>query len=531
MRPLLLSFGMLLLSACGGTTPSSPDGAIVGDASAADAAGAGADASLAPDGGSARPDAGGADAGADPCTRPGVQIITKLEATPATLEVARGTEVELTVVATYGSGCVRELTSVYFLVGDPTIAQVTTTTDAIKVRGLSNGTTTLGASSEPDGKGVLSNSVTVTVGDPATSTTETRALWITRYAFASDATKGPADVRALLDKARAANFNVVFFQVRGMGDAYYKSALVPSWGGGKGLGKDPGWDPLQVAVDYGHQKGLQVHAYLNVMTGWVSTLGAVPATTPPHVLAAHPEYRCRNSAGAEYTSADDKYVYLGADPGYRTHFADVVEELITTYAVDGVHLDRVRAPGPDYCHTPALDAAFATSGQTWAAFARTQLDEGVKAVSQRMLAKKPAMVLSASVWGIYTKLPGCTGAYSEGLNDFHQDSLAWVQKGWVDLLAPMIYWPIKPGACTDFAALTDFFAAGMNGRLLVSGMSAVRKSFPELAADIDHARQRKIAGTAVFDTTYLDDGALWDDFTAATGPYPTPVAPTPLTHR
>ena len=529
MRTLVVALALLLLAACsteplaggGDAAIVDTDGSVSADAAVDPAADA---ATLKTDAGSGADAALSGDAG-DPCTAPGVQKIVKLEASPDTLTLARGAEVELTVRATFSSGCVREVTTVYFTLGDPTVASVSASASAITVRGLANGTTDLTASSEQGGGGVASNKVSVTVGDPVVASTETRAVWVTRFALSSEAA-----LKAILDKAKANNFNTVFLQVRGTGDAYYTSTLVPSWGGGKGLGADPGWDPLGVGVSYGHSLGLQVHAYLNAMTGWTKTASGpnpIPATTPQHILEAHPEFTCK-TASDTYPD-DDGYVWIGADPAYRTHMADVAEEVFTNYAVDGIHLDRIRTPCADCCHTAALDAAFQAEGGTWDDFSRKQIDETVKAIYDRIIAKKPSIILSASVWGIHKRLTNCTGATSEGWSGYHQDSIGWAQKGFIDMLNPMIYWPIKAGACTDWAALADYFAANMNGRLLVAGMTAARGSFPELAADIDYARQKKLAGTTVFASTYLDQFSLWDDYLA--GPYADPVPPTPMTHR
>jgi uncharacterized lipoprotein YddW (UPF0748 family) len=58
----------------------------------------------------------------------------------------------------------------------------------------------------------------------------------------------------LLDKAVATNMNAVFLQIRSASDALYKSELVP-WSlylTGT-FGKDPGFDPLQFAIDEAHK--------------------------------------------------------------------------------------------------------------------------------------------------------------------------------------------------------------------------------------------------------------------------------------
>ena len=59
-----------------------------------------------------------------------------------------------------------------------------------------------------------------------------------------------ANVDTIMARAARANFNVVFFQVRGAGDAFYSSPLEPcavALCGSLGNGQPP-WDPLAVAV-------------------------------------------------------------------------------------------------------------------------------------------------------------------------------------------------------------------------------------------------------------------------------------------
>ena len=54
---------------------------------------------------------------------------------------------------------------------------------------------------------------------------EVRALWVTRYDWTSFGyTPSPEDIRTIVEKAAYANFNVIFFQVRGVADAYYRSS-------------------------------------------------------------------------------------------------------------------------------------------------------------------------------------------------------------------------------------------------------------------------------------------------------------------
>ncbi|NIN66992.1 MAG: family 10 glycosylhydrolase, partial [Anaerolineae bacterium] len=96
--------------------------------------------------------------------------------------------------------------------------------------------------------------------EPPTPMVEARALWVPRWSYSSE-----TDVKNIVNKAAQANFNILFFQVRGQADAYYLSQYEP-WADrlSGALGQDPGWDPLATAIDEAHAAGLQLHAYVNV---------------------------------------------------------------------------------------------------------------------------------------------------------------------------------------------------------------------------------------------------------------------------
>ncbi len=354
---------------------------------------------------------------------------------------------------------------------------------------------------------------------------ELRGLWITRFAFANE-----ADLRGILDRAAAANFNAVFVQIRGNGDAYYDSNLEPWARGLSGvLGRDPGWDPLAVAIEHGHGLGLEVHAYFNALSAWPSNNGLPPVAegTKQHMLLDHPEWLVVDASG---NAADEEYYWV--TPGnaeVRAHTAAVARDLLERYDVDGIHLDRIRSPGPQYSHDDVTEAAFAASGMSdYGAFMRTQVTLVVSDIYDVMLEVRPDAKLSAAVWGIHTRLPGCST--SQGSSDYHQDSWAWMDQGVIDALAPMTYWQIEAGACTDWAALADGFLAESNGRPIWMGMHALDDGAFDIAkigARVDYARTSGAAGTMVFASTYLDQGGgdRWTTF--ADGPF-AEDAPVPL---
>lgn len=358
---------------------------------------------------------------------------------------------------------------------------------------------------------------------------ELRGVWVTRFAYSTQ-----SGLEAIIDRAAAGGFNAVFVQVRGNGDAYYASTIEPWAQRLTGtLGRDPGWDPLQVAIDRAHGHGIELHAYINALSAWPAS-GTVPeAEGPrPHPLRAHPEWLAVDSTG---TNRDSEYRWFSpGHPEVRAHTAAVARDILTRYDVDGLHLDRIRTPGPDYSRddvtVAAYDAARADDpALTWADFMRDQVTATVAAVHAVLLEVAPHVKLSASVWGIYEPLPGCNT--SRGFSQYYQDSLGWLDDEVMDAIVPMMYWPVEPGACTDWAALLEGFMAGRADRHVWAGMHALDDGawdFAQVLARVDEARAQQAQGVVVFASTYLDaEPARWADFVGdarTPGPFAEPIA-------
>lgn len=71
-------------------------------------------------------------------------------------------------------------------------------------------------------------------------------------------------LRQILDSMKQHRFNVIFFQVRPMSDALYRSSVEPTSSyltGSRGVRAS--WDPLEFAVEEAHKRGLELHAWVN----------------------------------------------------------------------------------------------------------------------------------------------------------------------------------------------------------------------------------------------------------------------------
>lgn len=119
----------------------------------------------------------------------------------------------------------------------------------------------------------------------ADTSKEARAIWVVRWDLAS-----PESIKQAVKYAKDNNFNVLVVQVRGRGDAFYKSNFEPRT---EYLDEQPlDFDPLALYVEEGHKAGLQIHAWLNTHYTWGS---GDPPKSPDHIVNKHPEWLMRTS--------------------------------------------------------------------------------------------------------------------------------------------------------------------------------------------------------------------------------------------
>jgi uncharacterized lipoprotein YddW (UPF0748 family) len=341
------------------------------------------------------------------------------------------------------------------------------------------------------------------------SLTETRALWVSRFEYATE-----QDVRTALQRAAEAGFNVVYFQVRGRADAFYRSAHEPWAANLTGtLGKDPGWDPLGVAVEEGKRRGVSVHAWINAFTGWAGTTPP-PVSVPLHAFLEHPDWAMVRSDGTVMPYTSDSRWMTPGHPGVRTRLARVAADIVRNYDVGGIHLDFIRYPGTDYSYdAPSLaawDSAKAKEpGLGFDEMRRRLVTRAVAETRDSIRAVSARAQLSAAVWGIYQNPRGWSNV-TTGYATIFQDARAWDQQGLVDALAPMVYWTIKEtyGDRLDYAWLADDHAAAVSTTLLV-GMYVPGMDGTALARHIERARMAGAEGMSVFSYTALVDAGLW----------------------
>jgi uncharacterized lipoprotein YddW (UPF0748 family)/N-acetylmuramoyl-L-alanine amidase len=371
---------------------------------------------------------------------------------------------------------------------------------------------------------------------------EARAVWISRFDWCSPAPCSRTKLENLINHAADAHFNIVLFQVRATGDAYYTPGLEP-WSYlltssyTSTLGSDPGWDPLAVAVQLAHSRGMQLHAYVNMYSNWECGKWYPPHTTPEHsfwTLGNYPgtyssAWRVYSTTASGPTAmsvltsaAVPCNEYLWSSPGVQKvnqQNLNVVKDIVTRYNVDGVHMDRVRYPGSQFSTDPETLAAWqplskTVSFQDWE---RNNLSNWVMRVYTEVKAIKPTVKLSAAVWFTYKKTSAITFATSQGYSDYFQDSHRWISEGSLDAMAPMIYGTTFNGNLTYWKQLADDHIAVQGTRQVWLGIGGAITPFSGITDRITYARQIGASGVALWSAGALETNGYWDDLAA--GPF------------
>ncbi len=325
---------------------------------------------------------------------------------------------------------------------------------------------------------VAALAITLAVSPPATSVRagnspagvpprEVRAVWITTVAgldwpSSRDTAVQRATLLAIVERLRAAGFNTIFFQVRGRGDAVYRSSVEP-WSAvltGR-QGGDPGWDPLAFILDAAHARGMEVHAWFN--TYFVKGgKEPPPATTPAHVITAHPDWVVRSG---------DQWWLDPGEPAVDRYLLGVAKELVTRYPLDGLHLDYLRYPGRKFDDDRSYHRYGA--GLPRDEWRRKNITRFLGRVRAALLETDPLIKLGVAPIGIYRNPAGVRGL--ESYSDVYQDTHHWTELRLVDYVVPQLYWPVGgANGDPDFGKMAGLWRDETKGCQLYLGIGSYK---------------------------------------------------------
>jgi uncharacterized lipoprotein YddW (UPF0748 family) len=295
-----------------------------------------------------------------------------------------------------------------------------------------------------------------------------RGFWVDTY---NTRLNNAADVTTIVERAKASGANAVFVQVRRRGDAWYLRGREPR---PEGVSFDANFDPLSEMLGQAHANGLEVHAFVVVGAIWnQSTLPShgehvfnAHGFTPAGPRSGPDNWLTRTrlpdggyiSAGG-YRFGSDYWLDFG-HPDAAAYTVDLLLDLVRSYEIDGLHLDRLQYPeisgsadaGASVGYNEVslqrfrerygrpADSDPAADDPQWSDWRREQITTLMRRIYVNVAAIKPGVKIS--VGAIATgNAPGsddgwpATDAYSR----VYQDWRKWTEDGILDVAIPLIF--------------------------------------------------------------------------------------------
>jgi uncharacterized lipoprotein YddW (UPF0748 family) len=341
---------------------------------------------------------------------------------------------------------------------------------------------------------------------------EFRAVWIAtvdNIDWPSSKTMPPSEQRSefstLLDFHKRVGMNAVFVQVRAAGDAFYAKSSEPwsEWLTGKqGRRPEPFWDPLDFMIREAHQRGLEFHAWLNLnrLVHKSST-----SVSTDNLSYTHPEW---------IINYDGYKLFDFGIPEVRDFITQVTVNVAKNYDVDGIHFDDYFYPYVVPGQVVQDDATFRKYGKEFASKAdwrRNNINLLVKQIHDALQEVNPRLKFGISPCGVWrnkgtdpegSKTYGALASY----DDLFADSRKWIKEGWVDYIAPQVYFSSGFNR-VPYKNLVDWWTDNSFGRHLYVGMGAYRVGYKE--RDTNWANPKEIPNQVRYFRGNETDGAIF----------------------
>ncbi len=334
---------------------------------------------------------------------------------------------------------------------------------------------------------------------------QSRYLWVVRNSITTK-----ADIEDIIEFATLNRFNNLLIQVRGRGDAYYKSDLVPK----SNLIKDVDFDPLAYMIPLAKEKGIRVHAWVNTYLLWSSRVMPVQKN---HVLKTNPGWMDQNIKKKINISIEMKKFNGGKNgiegfymapnhPKVNSYLLTIFNDLIQNYDLDGLHLDYVRFHDSDYGQNPIalsnfrkeigisdLNSFNISQSSQWNDYRRKSVTDLVRETKKLIQSVKPNITLSAAV------KPNLYQARER----FFQEWDVWLAAGYLDKAIVMNY----TKDLKIFAANIDIMYDNLPSKYrkkIVMGIATYNQSPKNVIDKIKYTRVTRFNSVSFFSYTVMD---------------------------
>jgi len=295
-------------------------------------------------------------------------------------------------------------------------------------------------------------------------------------------------------------FNAVIVQIRPAADALYPSEYEP-WSrylsGKQGQPPFPRYDPLEFMIAECHKRNMEFHAWFNPYRALVSS--ASNPNPANHATRQHPDWII-HYGGKSY--------FDPGNPEAREYILKVMLDVVARYDIDAVHIDDYFYPypiaGKAFGDTKSYNKF--NNGLSRDDWRRENVNLFISQLNTHIKKEKPWVKFGVSPFGIWrnsNKDPeGSATRGSSCYDDLYSDVRLWIQRKWVDYVAPQLYWE-HGHRVAAYDVLLPWWKQNTPERQLYIGLGLYRmldaKSGPwtspnEILKQIQSARQQKAEG-------------------------------------
>jgi len=245
-----------------------------------------------------------------------------------------------------------------------------------------------------------------------------------------------AEMDQLIDFSKRARIKILFVQIYRSNQAWFPSKVAdPS--PYERCFKSLGQDPVALLITKAHAQGIEVHAWLNLLSlsankdaNFIKKYGNEVLTRNSHRKRTFEDYKI-----------DNQYFLEPGDPRVREDLAKIVKEIVGTYNdLDGIQFDYIRYPDvkPQYGYTEINMERFKKAtgikridekDLRWKDWKRDQVTDLLRLLVKTARAAHP---------GIHVSATGCM-PYSRAYHEAFQDWSSWLDRGLVEFVTMMNY--------------------------------------------------------------------------------------------
>jgi len=272
----------------------------------------------------------------------------------------------------------------------------------------------------------------------------------------------------LVEMHKRNGMNALIVQIRPAADAMYPSPYEPwsEWlNGVQGKPPIPYYDPLAFMIEVTHKNNMEFHAWCNPYRA-DNNIGKT-SISPTHISRIHPEWFL-NYGGKKYFDPGNKLV--------QAFVTDVIVDIVRRYPIDGIHFDDYfypyRVPGVEFPDENSYQKSGSSlSKDDWR---RSNVDSVIVQLYRSIKKEKPNCKFGISPFGVWRNndkdsTGSNTKAGQTNYDDLYADIVLWLKMGWIDYVAPQLYWEFGHKAA-PFEVLLDWWSKNSYGKHCYIGL-------------------------------------------------------------